>query len=461
MEQKSSYYEKQSINKFDLYNKDVNNAQDTLKSHFLDKYPVHFTADTSDYKQAKAYKDKAAYVWLVDNSIQVLKTFPWYFRPPTGAKESVFRFPYVYDKSRKIKDWDKVQLVSTDITTVKISKQRHVCGIYDPYNGKTRFDMFYLQEKVNLARYEDAKARFPDIEIVKSITEAIEKSSTDMFWFIPDDVILDEKFDFDFEPDDWSYSYCHMFQNGNKKNYNGVALIPTSYKPTHREITYRHFASKKTINIPASAPEVYDSYHTNSYEEFLEIQQCTETAMFWVIRPDVTLNESFKFDYKVPKWDEHYIHVFLNGSAHDGVALFPAACQVSRKEFENRYYIDQKEIEIVASTPKLYDRYTINTFNEYLEALETSTTELFWVIPSDIVIKYEFKFDILFTHDNEYDRKMNHVFLNGEKYNGIMLMSKHKPISYKEFTNRFPTERKEWDIVASRPKLYDKYTINT
>jgi hypothetical protein len=36
-----------------------------------------------------------------------------------------------------------------------------------------------------------------------------------------------------------------------------------------------------------------------------------------------------------------------------------------------------------------------------------------------------------------------------------MLLSKHKPITEKEFNHRFLIERKEWDIIASNPKPFD------
>jgi hypothetical protein len=98
---------------------------------------------------------------------------------------------------------------------------------------------------------------------------------------------------------------------------------------------------------------------------------------------------------------------------------------------------------------------SIKSYQDYLTALKESPTEMFWVIPDDVIVDPNFKFDIYFSHDNEYDRKINHVFLNGEHYNGIMLMSKHCPIIEKEFESRFLINRKEWPIVASRPKPYD------
>ena len=100
---------------------------------------------------------------------------------------------------------------------------------------------------------------------------------------------------------------------------------------------------------------------------------------------------------------------------------------------------------------------SIKSYQDYLKALTDSPTEMFWVVPDDIVISPSFKFDIYFSHDNEYDRKMNHVFLNGEHYDGIMLMSKHRPVSEREFNSRFLITRKEWNIQASTPKskIYD------
>lgn len=94
-------------------------------------------------------------------------------------------------------------------------------------------------------------------------------------------------------------------------------------------------------------------------------------------------------------------------------------------------------------------------YDWYLDKLKNSKTEMFWFVPNDIVVDKDFKFDIYFNVDNEYDRKMNHVFLNGKYYDGIVLFSKHRPVSKKEFENRFFIERKEWNIVASTPKSFD------
>ena len=104
---------------------------------------------------------------------------------------------------------------------------------------------------------------------------------------------------------------------------------------------------------------------------------------------------------------------------------------------------------------------SIKTYQDYLKALKESPTEMFWVVPEDVKVLDTFKFDIYFSHDNEYDRKINHVFLNGDYYDGVMLMSKHRPISEREFNSRFLVDKKEWDLKASKPKPFDIFHINS
>jgi hypothetical protein len=97
---------------------------------------------------------------------------------------------------------------------------------------------------------------------------------------------------------------------------------------------------------------------------------------------------------------------------------------------------------------------SIKTYDEYLDAIRNSPTEMFWMVPDDVLVSPEFKFDIYFPIDNEYDRKMNHVFLNGDFYDGIVLFSRHKKVTEKEFNNRFFIEKKEWPLLASSPKTF-------
>jgi len=194
-----------------------------------------------------------------------------------------------------------------------------------------------------------------------------------------------------------------------------------------------------------------------SYEE---IQSKSFTKMFWVIWDDVELTSFNLLDYKADKWDDMYVHVFKNGEHYDGVCLFPKSLKISQREFHHRFFTSKKEIEIIASNPKPYNKYHPSTFEEY----QTITDDMFWVVSPGIKILNEEIFNLYFSHHNSYDRRENHVFknlCNGEELylTGIILCSKFKPLSKKEFERQYAVDKKEHDIVVCKFE-YPVYTIN-
>jgi hypothetical protein len=142
-----------------------------------------------------------------------------------------------------------------------------------------------------------------------------------------------------------------------------------------------------------------------------------------------------------------------------GIALCSPNYPVSKKEIEHRFFIDKKEQDRVVSKSKPYDKFVIEKFEDYKHALKTSTTDMFWFVPAEVEPLSDFKFDLQFPYQNNYERSINHVFKNKDveetKYNGIMLLSKQAPISAREVEYRYLIEKKEYDVVASELKLYD------
>jgi hypothetical protein len=208
------------------------------------------------------------------------------------------------------------------------------------------------------------------------------------------------------------------------------------------------------LKIKSKYPLAQKLTNIKSYEE---IRSKSFTKMFWVIWDDVELTSFNLLDYKVTKWDDTYVHVFRNGEYDDGVCLFPKALTISQREFSNRFFIDKKEIDIVASVPKGYNRFEITTYDDYLKAVDNSSTDMFWAIWPDIDVDINFKFDYRVT---EWDDMYIHVFKNGEYYDGVCLFPKNIIVSRREFYHRFFTDKKEIDIVASKPKQYNKYYPN-
>ena len=194
-----------------------------------------------------------------------------------------------------------------------------------------------------------------------------------------------------------------------------------------------------------------------SYEE---IQSKSFTKMFWIIWDDLDLTSFNLLNYKATKWDDMYVHVFKNGEHYDGVCLCPKSLKISQREFHHRFFTSKKEIEIIASNPKQYNKYYPSTFEEY----QTITDDMFWVVSPGIKILNEEIFNLYFNHHNSYDRRENHVFknlCNGEELylTGIILCSKFKPLSKKEFERQYAVDKKEHDIVVCKFE-YPVYTIN-
>lgn len=202
----------------------------------------------------------------------------------------------------------------------------------------------------------------------------------------------------------------------------------------------------------------------DNVENFDQIKNKAFTKMFWVIWDDILLDDNFDLNsYKATKWDDQYIHVFLNHSSFDGLGLFPKSAHISTKEFKHRFYNNKKQIDIVASRPKSFDIFYIETFEQYQEALKTASTEMFWALSYNIKVKDTFNLNFYFSHNDVYNRNQNHVFIHRlpdkDLFNGVLLLSKNKIITKKEIEFRFPVERKEWNIVASEPVKYDRFVI--
>lgn len=198
-----------------------------------------------------------------------------------------------------------------------------------------------------------------------------------------------------------------------------------------------------------------------------DVKKKSFTKFFWLVWDDLIVLEDFAFDYRVEKWDEEYVHVFKNScngteSYISGITLIPKKANILKKEFDFKFYVNKKEIDIVASKFQYPIRY-INTYEEYVKVVNEESKSMFWCVRNDINLVNNDIFDLYFDPLDgkyDYDRSINHVFKNGESFDGLMLASKDKILMEKEFKYRFPIEKKEWDIVVSEPKPYDVVFIS-
>jgi hypothetical protein len=443
-----------TVEKFNRFSKEIYNGQDVLKNQILTKHPVLFVDDTSDYSVLKDYT-MHEFVWLVDKKIKLLNTFPLWLSP--RESNAIHVFPYVNKSKWHVKSWDMVKLVPTKIKTDIIIKHNNICGIYDTYCGKDMYDIFFIGNKESES-YKKLIKKFPQTQSVKSYNEAAELSETDLFWIVPDDVIITHRFQFNYEPDDWSLDLIHVFKNGVDGQFDGIALFPKNSNPTVKELNYRFYALKKEVNVVASNPIPFEKFNFKNYNEYLYALQNSKTDSFWFIPDDVEVNKEFSF---TSYYDRSINHTFLNGNYTDGIVLFSKNSPVTEKEFLSRSYLQKKEWSIIASTPKKYEQFKIDNYQDYLTAREKSKTNMFYGIPSNVKVSDSFKFDMYFPYNNNFDNKITHVFLNGTQYNGIALFSKNDNLTENEINYKFYIEIKYWQIVASTPDNFNQSSLIT
>jgi hypothetical protein len=320
------------------------------------------------------------------------------------------------------------------------------------------FDLFFFGSTEN--DWKQLKAKYPLAKRASSLSDAKCKCFTKFFWAVFDDLEICEDFDFSYKPDNCSQTVVHVFLNNN--NYDGIALIPKNSLPTEKEFTYRFYAQKKEVDIRASTPKPYDVFEIETYIEYEYALENSTTEMFWMSSPNIKVNEelidTFYFSHHNTE-DRSQNHAFVHevdGEKHyNGLFLCSKKQPLTKREVEYRFPVNRREWDLIGSTKIQYPKLSINTYDEYKEACETVSSELFWAIPDDVDVVDTFDFDWYFTHDNEYDRYINHSFLNGKYNDGILLCSKNAKISKKEFDYGFVINKKEHDIQASIPKPFD------
>ena len=283
------------------------------------------------------------------------------------------------------------------------------------------YDIIFVGDKQSKS-FEELRRRFPLAKSAASLQEAVKKSFTKLFWVVWPDITIEPNFNFEYEVPEWDKQYVHVFKNG--EYFDGVCLISKLSIPSEREFKHRFFVNKKEVDILASEPNPFEVLYIDTYKEYLTALETVTTDMFWCVWSDVTLLDTFKFTYQVPKYNQHITHIFKNGKFYDGICLFSKNLKVTQKEFEYRFFTTKKEIDIVASMPKTFDVVFISYFEKFADdnfqqlanklaghhnvyringvkgihqahrcAADLATTDLFWVVDADAIIKDDFAFD--------------------------------------------------------------------
>jgi len=324
------------------------------------------------------------------------------------------------------------------------------------------YDIFYVSTRdIDDADWMQFHTRFPSaqkVENARTFDDIKKKAFTKFFWVVWNDLEVLPTFDFSYRVPSWDQSYIHIWKNA--ECFDGICLFSKTNSFSQREFDTRFFVTnKKEIDEVASIPKPFDVVTIDTYDEYLATIDTVKTNMFWIVWNDVQLSSDFDFTFQVPVYNQHITHVFKNGEFFDGIVLMSKTKPITKKEFVHRFFINKKEIDIQASVPKQYEKFSLEYYEDYLEAKKNSKTELFYLIPTEVEPLTDFDFDLYFSHHNSYERNINHVFKNTdveeEKYNGIMLLPKSGELSKREIDFRYLIEKKEYDVVASTLKYYD------
>jgi hypothetical protein len=390
--------------------------------------------------------------WLVWNDVVPLDEFTFEYDVPAWDQQ----FIHVFKNGGH---YDGICLASK---TAQVSDR------------ELKYRFFIKKKEVEI---QASKPRLYDIfyiDTYEEYQEALQNSITEMFWMTSYSLVVspDFKFDLYFSHSDTAdreqtHSFIHRGDNGD--SHNGIFLCSKLAPMSKREVEFRFPIHRREWDIVASTPTKYSKFSgfVRTYEDYKNALTSSLTELFWVIPNDVNLNPEFPFTTYFShdnEFDRKINHVFKNGDYYDGVMLLSKHSPISEREFKYRFLTNKKDWDIEASTPKKYDIFYIDTYKEYQEACDKSSTDLFWMTSRNLATAFDFNFDLYFSHHNTYDRNQNHAFkhrVNGtDSYNGIFLCSKAAPLSKREIEYRTFLVRKEWDIVASGPVIYQQYAAN-
>ena len=242
-----------TVQKFNKFNKKIYNSFDVLKNHFLQKNPIKFVDNTTDYTQVYEYYGKYEYVFLVKNGTTLIETFPLWLKPSFNELNVAYEFPVVFKKTGNIKSWGEVTLVPANGIVTEVKRKSIIASMYDVYRGKDKFDVFYVGS-ANDTAYQKLTGITENPTVVSSIYDAYSLSTTDMFWVIPNTVKIDKDFKFDYVPNERASDYIHVFGNGELSRHDGIILASKSYVPDEVEVKNNFYAKKRIVRQIVSHP---------------------------------------------------------------------------------------------------------------------------------------------------------------------------------------------------------------
>jgi hypothetical protein len=267
------------------------------------------------------------------------------------------------------------------------------------------FDGFFLATKNDRdvrERLSKIQEKFPTIKllvipkdtweentIASVIAEAVQEVNSRYFWVVDPDVVVDDEFDFSYQPDEWNKDFLHYWNCDARSDTNrvvGVKLFKTKdVFVGHEEYVNKayYFDVPHVLNSNHSPqylpkPRLYDVFFVDDVKKFEKCAVESTTDMFWVISNFVSPNMDAIDGYYPPEYDVGIIHNLMV-TLPNGENVFNCA-RLIPKEYDVSL---QKDIDLVVGDIANIEVVYARTAEE---ALSKSNSAYFWMVNPDLDI---------------------------------------------------------------------------
>lgn len=213
------------------------NKIEKLCKNSADKHLRRIPWQKENIKQSLENFSKQSYCkkfWVVEGNIKLLPTFKFNCQMPEWDEIYVYTWRVITGKKFKMSPGG-VYYLTKNYKSYKYLKQ--LAGV-----RHDEFDIFFISYNEEYAdqNYKMLTSRFPNAKRINGVKgihnahiEAARRASSEMFWVVDADAIIDEKFNFSYKPDTWNLDQVHVWRSRNPVNdliygYGGVKLLPTN-----------------------------------------------------------------------------------------------------------------------------------------------------------------------------------------------------------------------------------------
>ena len=395
-----------------------------------------FIAKKADSVEKAQQISLTKFLWIVYDDLEIANDFEFDYTPDDWSQD----IAHVFLNGN---DYDGISLIPKHIK----------------FNVKETQHRFYIQsKKVEVLASNPVAYDHFYVDTYEEYLHAMQTSKTEMFWVDSRNIKSTLPDIYFTHHDTYNRKENHAFIHdvNERRIYNGLFLCSRQKLLSEKEINFRHLVSRKEWDIVGSTATTYDVFEIDTYNDYLYALENSKTEMFWMSSANISVDLPDMYFTHDNTYDRMTNHSFLHvNDKRNGLFLLSKHKQITKREIEHRHIVGCKEWDTVASGPIAYAKYYPEVYEDYLDALQNSPTEMFWIIPPYVNPTARFAFDTYFTHDQTYDRKINHAYLNGKYHDGIVLCSKHGKFSRREFDYKFIANKKEVNIAISTPKPYD------